>query len=117
MTRAKNAPKNNSFVALILDKLSDLEVHCKPMFGCFGLYSNSIFFGIICDDQLFLRTDETTRKKFIKEGMPSLVFKEKQREHNYYQVPDSVIESRAKLNRWSNEAVEVQRQRKATRTR
>lgn len=86
------------------------------MFGCFGLYSNSVFFGIICDDQLFLRTDMNTRKKFIEEGMPSLLFKEKQKEHNYFQVPDSVIESKAKINRWAKEAVDVQLRRQAAKT-
>lgn len=111
MARTKKSTKKSSIIARTLDNLSEMGITCRPMFGCFGLYSNGTFFGIICDDQLFLRTDQTSRKKFIAEGMPYLEISEKQKEHNYYQVPDSVLDSKAKLNLWAREAVEVQKKR------
>lgn len=34
------------------------EIVCRKMFGEYGLYCNGIFFGMICDDQLFIKITE-----------------------------------------------------------
>jgi TfoX/Sxy family transcriptional regulator of competence genes len=42
-------------VQKILEKLIPLDVSAKPMFGEYGLYFRGKFFGVICDDTLFIK--------------------------------------------------------------
>lgn len=81
------------------------------MFGCFGLYHSGTFFGIICGEDLFFRTNESTRRKYIARRMEPLIFREHQKEHFYYRVPPKVIATEVELCSWAREAVQVQRDR------
>lgn len=111
----KKVPDRPPIVAKILNNLSELKsLECRSMFGCVGLYSESVFFGIIFGDDLFFRTDEKTRQKYIKRDMIHLEFRDNQKSNNYYQVPDSVINSKTQLSEWAREAIEAQRRRHST---
>ena len=47
---------DQSFVDYVVDQLhSDLGASQKKMFGEYGLYSNGTFFGVICDNRLFIK--------------------------------------------------------------
>jgi TfoX/Sxy family transcriptional regulator of competence genes len=46
------------FVEKTLEKLLPLDVSAKPMFGEYGLYFKGKFFGVICDDTLFVKVTE-----------------------------------------------------------
>ena len=51
-----------SFVDHVLDHIhDDCAVTARKMFGEYGLYSDGIFFGMICDDQLFVKPTEGGR--------------------------------------------------------
>lgn len=109
--------KQNPLVSKILNNLSELRsLECKSMFGCVGLYSESVFFGIIYGESLFFRTDEQTRPKYIKRNMVYLEFRENQKENNYYEVPGSVVNSPKQLCTWAREAIGAQRRRQAQRS-
>lgn len=43
------------FVEKTLAKLQPLDVSARPMFGEYGLYFKGKFFGLICDDTLFIK--------------------------------------------------------------
>lgn len=51
-----------SFVEYVLDQLDeDCVATYKRMFGEFGLYSDGKFFGVICDNRLFVKPTEGGR--------------------------------------------------------
>jgi len=51
-----------AFVEFVLDQLDeDLSATYKRMFGEFGLYAGGKFFGVICDDRLFVKPTEAGR--------------------------------------------------------
>lgn len=51
-----------NFVEFVVDQCDkDCGVTFKRMFGEFGLYSDGKFFGVICDDQLFVKPTEGGR--------------------------------------------------------
>ncbi|MCH7992672.1 MAG: TfoX/Sxy family protein [Gemmatimonadetes bacterium] len=59
------------FVEFVVDQMDeDCAVTYKRMFGEFGLYSDGKFFGVICDDQLFVKPTEGGRA-FIGEVVES----------------------------------------------
>lgn len=50
------------FVEFVVDQIdSDCAVTYRKMFGEFGLYSHGTFFGLICDDRLFIKPTEAGR--------------------------------------------------------
>ena len=50
------------FVEFVVDQLApDCAVTYRKMFGEFGLYSHGTFFGLICDDRLFIKPTEAGR--------------------------------------------------------
>ena len=34
------------------------EIYCRKMFGDYGVYCDGVFFGLVCDDQFFVKITE-----------------------------------------------------------
>ncbi len=47
-----------SYVQYVVDTLRDNAITYKKMFGEYGLYQDGIFFGLVCDNQLFIKISE-----------------------------------------------------------
>jgi len=75
------------------------------MFSSYGLYLNDIFFGIVNEGRLYIKTNNVTRKKFEAYGMQPFAPSKKQVLKNYYEVPIEVIEDLFKLKNWILESV------------
>ena len=91
----------------VLDQLSALEgLSSRVMFGGYGLYRNADFFAIVFRSRLYLKTDDTTREKFLAAGCGPFQPSEKQILKNYLEVPAAVLDDRDELVRWSREAAE-----------
>jgi TfoX/Sxy family transcriptional regulator of competence genes len=55
-------PSELRFVEFVADQFEpDCEITYRRMFGEYGLYSGGTFFGVICDDQLFVKPTEGGR--------------------------------------------------------
>lgn len=61
-----------AFVDETLTRLAPLDVSARPMFGEYGLYFKGKFFGLICDDTLFIKVTEvgSTFAGRINKGSP-----------------------------------------------
>ena len=98
------------FLAYVLEQLAGLEdVSSRRMFGGAGLYSNEFFFGLIADDVLYLRVDDSNRADYSTRGMAQ--FRPyADRPHlsmNYYETPADVLEDAGELVVWARRSVEV----------
>jgi DNA transformation protein len=101
--------KNDSFVEFVEDQLRDLgDITCKSMFGGYGLYSGSDFFGIIADGKLYFKVDDETKQKYIDLGMGPFRASPKQTLKTYYEVPVDVLEDDGELTAWAREAIRCQ---------
>ena len=101
---------SSDFLAYVLDQLAGLGgVSSKRMFGGAGLYKDEFFFGLIADDVLYLRVDDSNRKDYSARGMAQ--FKPyADRPHlsmNYYETPAEVLENAGELVSWARRSVEV----------
>ena len=100
--------KPDPFRDFVLDQLRDVRsLECRAMFGGYGLYSGEKFFGLIWQQQFYLKTDAATRKQFQAAGMSCFQPKPKQKLGAYYEVPANVVENSAELVQWAREAIEV----------
>lgn len=107
-------PTSPSFVEHVLDLLSSLgPVDARRMFGGHGVYARGVMFGLLDDDELFLKTDEETRERFVAAGCRMWVYP-RLGETNYYRPPDEAHEDAEAMAPWARLGLEAAlRRRKA----
>jgi DNA transformation protein len=113
---------SDSFRAFVLDQLGETEnVTSRPMFGGTGLYSGTVFFGIIFYDILYFKVNDASRKDYERAGMkPFKPYNDRPLTMQYYEVPAQVLEDGEKLTKWARRAIAIARrapQKKRARRR
>jgi len=98
------------FLQYVLDQLTELGgVSSRRMFGGAGLYCDELFFGLIAEDTLYLRVDDSNRADYRARGMAQ--FRPyADRPHlsmNYYEAPAEVLEDVRQVTEWARRSVEV----------
>lgn len=57
------------FVEFVAEQLSGAgNISYRKMFGEYGLYLDGKYFGLVCDDQLFIKVTEAVKKQYL--GLP-----------------------------------------------
>jgi DNA transformation protein len=108
-------PVSPTYRSYVLEQLSLLgRVTPRAMFGGLGLYHDGQFFGLVDDDTLYLKVDDTNRPDYEQAGMgPFRPFADQAPSLGYYEVPATVLEDRDALREWAARAVEVARRKAA----
>lgn len=93
------------------------RLQTKDLAGGVGLCFADVFFGIIFQDALYLKTNRFTRPRFQSYGMEPLkpYGEEGSALENYYRVPQGVLENPELLREWAREALGVALEKKARR--
>ncbi len=108
--------KDHSFKDFVLDQLNDLrDVTARAMFGGYGLYRSGVFFGLISQQRLYFKTDETTQPHYVARGMKFFQPHAKQALKSYYEVPAEIIEDAEQLTEWAQQAINVKQAQLAWR--
>jgi DNA transformation protein and related proteins len=105
-------PVQAQYLAYVLEQLAGLgAVRSNRMFGGIGLYSREIFFGLIDDDTLFFKTDDSNIAPYRARKMPRFMpFPDRpDAVLGYHAVPADVIEDAEQLVEWARKSVDVQR--------
>jgi DNA transformation protein and related proteins len=87
----------------------------RAMFGGWGFYQDGLFFSLIAQDRLYFKVDESNKKDFEDAGSGPFVYdmpNGKTTTMNYYEVPETIMESRDEIADWVEKAVEVARKAK-----
>jgi DNA transformation protein and related proteins len=102
---------SDTYIAFVLEQLGTSgPIKAKTMFGGVGLYRGGIFFGLIDDDVLYFKVDESTQREFQQAGsQPFRPFGSESYSMRYYEVPADVLEDGAMLAQWAEKAVAVAR--------
>jgi DNA transformation protein and related proteins len=101
---------SDDFHSYVLEQLALLRgVTSRRMFGGVGLYAEGLFFGLIDDDVLYLKVDDSNRSEYTSRGMDAFrPFKDKPLySMTYYEVPAEVLEEPEDLARWARKSCEV----------
>ncbi len=104
---------SNDFIQYVLDQLSVWgNVQIKRMFGGAALYQGELAFGMIANDVVYLKVDDTNRDKYLKEGSVQLKpFKNHATVLSFYNVPPDVFEDSEELIKWAKESLAIQKKR------
>jgi DNA transformation protein len=98
--------KNDSFKDFVVDQLEALpDFDCRGMFGGYGLYSGAAFFGIIYRGALYFKVGSATIEDYRAAGMGPFRPGKKQTLRSFYAVPVEVLEDRARIIEWAQEAI------------
>lgn len=103
-------PINKDYLQYVLDQLARLpQVTSRRMFGGVGLYSGEVFFGIIANDTVFFKVDDSTRESYTSRSCePFRPYKDRPEvSMSYFQVPADVLEDADELVQWARTAVRV----------
>lgn len=102
-------PVSDEYLTYVVDQLDDLgPVQSKRMFGGAGLYFEGLFFGLIADDVLYFKVDDSNRADYEASGMgPFQPYPDKKVVMQYYEVPIDVLENRNTLRDWAEKAVRI----------
>jgi DNA transformation protein len=98
------------FLAYVLEQLAGVgSLRSNRMFGGVGLYSDGLFFGLIDDDTLFFKTDDSNIEPYRARRMPRFMpFPDRpEAVLGYHQVPADVIEDAETLVEWARRSIAV----------
>jgi DNA transformation protein len=102
-------PESPGFEAFAVDLLSPVgPVRARAMFGGHGIYCGEVMIGLVDDDELFLKTDEQTRDRFLEAGCRRWVYTGGGRamETSYFRPPDEAHESPEEMEPWGRLALQ-----------
>jgi len=110
LLKNKKMQQCDSFTDFIIDQLTQIgNIQYRHMFNSFGLYYESLFFGLTNESRLFLKTNAVTSKQYKAAGMTPFTPSAKQCLKNYLEVPAEILEDHDKLTTWALQAIDIAR--------
>jgi DNA transformation protein len=101
---------SNGYLDHVLEQLYGLgRVTSRRMFGAVGLYCAELFFGLIADDTLYFKVDDTNRADYESRGMGQFrPYPDKPDvSMTYYEVPVDALEDAEQLVAWARRSLVV----------
>jgi DNA transformation protein len=110
-------------LAFAVDLFSDMgPVEARRMFGGAGLYADDVMFGLIDDDVIYLKVDETLKADLAAAGSRSWIYTERKglkagipQETSYWSLPESALDDPEEACAWGLRSLAVARVIKATK--
>ena len=103
-------PVSSDYLSYVLEQLAGLpRVTSRRMFGGIGLYSDGLFFGLIDNDTLFFKVNDSNRGDYVARNMPAFrPFPDKpDLSMSYFAVPVDALEDRDELAVWARKSIAV----------
>ena len=102
---------DNGFVEYVLECLAPLGgMRAKKMFGGYGIYKKDTIFGLIADDILYFKIDDSNRADYEAFGSKPFTYEgknNKQVSMSYWQLPIDILEKHEQLELWVNKALKA----------
>lgn len=105
-------PISDGFLAHILELVSEAgPITARRMFGGAGLFAGELMVGLVIDDTLYLKADETTRPLFEAESSRPFTYTAKGRQIvvSHWQAPDRLYDDPSAMTDWVRAAIEAAR--------
>ena len=93
------------------------SVSAKRMFGGYGIYHDNLMFGLVSDEVLYLKADESSAYAFSKKGLQPFEYEKngKKIKMAYYMAPEEIFDDPEIAREWAIRAFEAAlRGRKST---
>lgn len=102
---------SNEFLDYVLDQFREWgEISVRKMFGGAGLYREGKMFGLVADDTVYLKVDETNRAQYEAAGSrPFKPWEYKPMVMSFWELPPDVFECPPELAQWADASLSIQR--------
>ncbi len=79
------------------------------MFGGYGLYHDGVVFGLISDELLYLKADDSTAHFFQNKGLEQFTYTKADKliKMSYFLAPEEIYEDRDEAAIWARRSFEV----------
>ncbi len=110
----------NEYCNYILDLLSPLQsVTARAMFGGYGIYKDGIIFGIIADDILYFKVDDTNIIDYKNKASEPFSYEAKNKKNimiSYWQVPADILEDNELFCAWATQSYHISKNKQKQKT-
>jgi DNA transformation protein len=101
-------PEYRTWLTELFAPLGDLSV--RRVFNFHGLYRGGTMFGIVADQRVYLKADESSRKLFVAAGMGAFEYVARNGERivtSYWGIPETLYDEPDEIVAWARRAYEV----------
>ena len=102
--------KHSGFIEFLNEAFEEFGlIDVRKMFGGYGIYHDGVMFGLVENDTLYLKADETTQKHFESRGLSQFQYNRagKVVKMSYYLAPEEIYDDREKAAVWARRAYKV----------
>ena len=107
---------SDEFVDYVIDQFAAWDnISVRKMFGGAGLYCDGMMFGLIADDVVYLKVDDSNQEDFVKAGSSAFnpyPDKTKTAVMSYYEIPADVLENPDELAKWAQCSLSIAKRNK-----
>ncbi len=84
-------------------------IQTRRMFGGYGIYHQSLMFGLVIDDTLYLKADALSSPAFEQLGLAPFEYDRHGKiiKMSYYQAPEEIFEDFEQANVWAKRGYEA----------
>lgn len=85
------------------------SIRSRKMFGGHGIYHNDLMFGLVADDELYLKTDADNLAEFTERDLGPFEFNKdgKIMKMSYYRAPEEIYDDPDEAARWGHLAYDA----------
>jgi DNA transformation protein len=80
-------------------------IKSRKMFGGHGIYHQDLMFGLVADDELYLKTDDDNIAEFLEQGLQAFEFKTKDgkvMQMSYLKAPEDIYDDPDQARYWAD---------------
>ena len=96
---------DKAFAEYVVELMESVgPVSFKSMFGGYGIYLDSLMFGLIADRVLYLKVDKESLPDFEAAGLSAFTYYKQNKpfKMSYYEAPEIALEDADEMNLWAN---------------
>ena len=94
----------------IKELLEPMPVRVKGMFSGFGVYRGDVMFGLIAEEELYFKVDETNQPDYEREGCEPFCYGgngHRLVKLPYWRVPEALFDDALEFSAWAEKAYAV----------
>ena len=78
----------------------------RKMFGGHGVFHNGFMFGLVANDELFLKVDGQIKSEFVERGLPAFEYSKNGKlvKMSYHLVPDDIYDNKKHAREWAEKS-------------
>ena len=102
--------EGDSFKEFIVEQMAGFgEVTIRTMFGGQGVFHNGLMFGLIHDQVLYLKADDSLRSEYLAENSTPFTYprKGKRVDLGYFRAPSASLDDGEEMARWCRKSFAV----------